>query len=143
MAKVPVLPPVIEAELLPETVSDAVSKALMRPDASLVPDGTCLDCSRDATQSDDRCIVHTKLRLPSITPAKRARGVLDGNLLRYAQLHLDAAEKAASKGDAEPSQWALERTGAVEPIEKKQINTGITVMVGCLLPGLKEGFEDK
>lgn len=131
----------IEAELLPDTISDAVSKAISRPEPLGPHDGTCLDCTRDATQSDDRCIVHTKLRLPSITPAKRARGVLDGNMLRYAALHLDAAEKAAAKGDAEPSQWALLHGGAVEPVEKKQGPVGVQVFVGMTLPGLKEGID--
>lgn len=40
--------------------------------------------------------------------AREAKAILRENLPRYAELHLTAAEIAASDGDARPAEWALQ-----------------------------------
>lgn len=54
----------------------------------------------------------------------------------YAELHYLAAINAAEKGNAEPCEWALSHTRAVQPLEKSDVGPRISVQVGVLLPGL-------
>lgn len=64
-----------------------------------------------------------------------ARALLDSSASEYAALHLQAAREAASRGRAEPAQWALERLGVVESSERSS-GQGVSIRVGVLLPGL-------
>jgi hypothetical protein len=67
---------------------------------------------------------------------KTAREFLTGKADQYARLHLEAAGIAASKGDARPSEWALDRLGVVEPPRVQGSAGGVQVQIGVLLPGL-------
>lgn len=67
---------------------------------------------------------------------REARETLENDANLYAQIHLDAARAAAKRGRGQPAQWALERLGVVKPAEP-EVNKGVTVKIGVLLPGLQ------
>jgi len=60
----------------------------------------------------------------------------------YADLHFQAAQVAAAKGDAEPAQWALVQGRSIEPVAKDTNDNRVTVVIGMCLPGLREGDTD-
>jgi orotate phosphoribosyltransferase-like protein len=80
-------------------------------------------------------------KILDISPATVARALEDAQVAfvarmpEYADLHLEAARIAASKGKAEASQWALERGGVVKPPESES-SKGVRVQIGIALPGL-------
>ncbi len=94
-------------------------------------------CTRRATRSDGRCGRHSGLRLSRSAKQALARRIVEEDQAKYAALHWRAAVIAAAKGDATPSQWALLHGKTVEPLEKKG-DSGVTVNVGVVLPGLRE-----
>lgn len=117
----------------------AVEQAMVRFEEPVPVPGKCLDCDHPSVHPDHRCTVHTGYRLVVKGPPRQAaKQLIDANALRYAELHMRAAEKAADKGDAEPTQWALEHLGVVEPLERKGPSTGVVVQIGMVLPGLRE-----
>ena len=73
---------------------------------------------------------------------KTARAILQANLPEYAELHLQAAQEAAIKGDARPAEWALSQVKAgkegqtVEPAAKTPSDSGVKVYVGINMGGI-------
>jgi len=73
---------------------------------------------------------------------RRTRALLAENLPEYARLHLKATQKAAEKGDARPSEWALQSVkpgsepAVVEPAAKEITTGGIKILIGVNLGGL-------
>jgi hypothetical protein len=68
-----------------------------------------------------------------------ARSLLASRAGTYADLHLDAARVAALKGDARPSEWAMDRLGVVEPRREDAGSGKVQVSIGVVLPGLPGG----
>jgi len=99
----------------------------------------CADCDRPATRQDGRCGRHSGFRMTAKAKQAMAEELVKRNAIKYAKLHMQAAERAALKGDAEPSQWGLLHSRAVQPVqEKAAANVGVQVYVGTVLPGLRE-----
>ena len=81
----------------------------------------------------------------------RAREKISANAEEYARVHLDAAKMAALRGDAGPSQWALERLTApaedgkgteriIEPLASGAPTgpTGPVINIGVALGGMNQ-----
>lgn len=64
-----------------------------------------------------------------------AKELLNSRAKDYVELHLQASKVAAADGNANPSQWALERLKVVES-PKESTGQGFTVQIGVMLPGL-------
>lgn len=81
----------------------------------------------------------------------RARQRLQERAVLYADIHFQAAQVAATKGDAEPAQWALERITApaengkgvervVQPLKSGEEQSRMpTVNIGLALGGMAAG----
>ena len=73
-----------------------------------------------------------------------AKAILRENLPRYAELHLTAAEIAASNGDSKPMEWALtaikgeKGERVVEPPKADGGGGGIKVMIGVQIGGVPQ-----
>jgi hypothetical protein len=83
--------------------------------------------------------------------AKEAKAIVRQNLPRYAELHLTAAEIAASDGDARPAQWALESipAGKEGPVATPPAKTtgapgegGFKVIIGINMGGMPQKTEE-
>jgi hypothetical protein len=97
-------------------------------------------CPKRATRSDGRCAKHSGYRLTTKAQHALAIEMMGRKVAFYVAEHQKATQKAAQLGDAKPAQWALERLKVVEAPEAKE--TGgprVTVVVGAILPGLREG----
>lgn len=126
-------------------VIDVVARALL-PSGAAIEEAKpvaviCKEkgCTRRAARSDGRCSRHSGLRLTLAEKKNLARRIVEEDQAKYAQLHWRAAVIAAGKGDATPAQWALLHGKTVEPLEKKG-DSGVTVNVGVVLPGLREAY---
>jgi hypothetical protein len=97
-------------------------------------------CPKRATRSDGKCARHSGYRLTTKAEQEKAKELLARKVAFYLSQHAIATQKAAALGDAKPAQWALERLKIVEPQESKDSGgPRITVVVGAVLPGLREG----
>ena len=95
------------------------------------------ECDRDASRPDGYCARHSNVRRTISANVEVAREILLKNQRRYAELHMQAATVAASKGLAEPAQWALLHGRAVEPVQRDSNGPSVIVQVGvATLPGL-------
>jgi IS30 family transposase len=71
-----------------------------------------------------------------------ARQALESNASAYVELHKKAAEKAAERGDSRPSEWMMERTGIVKPVDKGgSTGPSFQVVIGVKLPGLGQSAD--
>ena len=96
----------------------------------------CLTCNNPSTRSDGRCArCATTIRKGSDILADAAARMANRGI-RYADLHLEAAERAAAKGDAGPAQRALEGLGVLKPTERQGSGPQVVVQIGMILPGL-------
>jgi hypothetical protein len=97
-------------------------------------------CPKRATRQDGRCARHSGYRLTNAAMNAATKHQMERAQAFYLEQHKIATKKAAEQGDAKPAQWALEKLKVVAPPESK--DTGgprVTVVVGGLLPGLREG----
>lgn len=73
--------------------------------------------------------------------ALQAKAILRERLPEYAELHWQAAQAAAEKGDARPTEWALsqvktEKGPVVDPPAKTPESGGVKVFVGIQMGGV-------
>jgi hypothetical protein len=81
---------------------------------------------------------------------KEAQAILRENLPRYAELHMTAAEVAASNGDARPIEWAMQSIrGAkgeriAEPPAKDSgtAGGGVKIMIGIKMGAMPEATAE-
>jgi hypothetical protein len=99
------------------------------------PDGRL--CHRWAVMEDGMCAHHSALHEQVTEVKRRARQLLEQNAMRYAELHLDAAEVAARDGNSKPALEGLLHSRAIEPVKTQADGPGgVVVQVGVMLPGL-------
>ena len=96
----------------------------------------CPDCENVGDQPDGACSEHTTYgktadEIKAMAREKQARSSLQSE--RNRQL---GESIAALKGDTRPSEWNLLHTRTVEPLKSDLGPSGVTVIVGTMLPGL-------
>jgi hypothetical protein len=82
---------------------------------------------------------------PSFVNVQRAREALQARAQKYVDLHAKAAEKAASRGNANPAQWALEHISALDADgqEIRVVSSGVdrqVIDVGSRAPTINIGW---
>lgn len=132
-----------ETQVLEPEILTAVTKAVSRTPVPAEPtdiDPTarlCLTCNRVALPSNRRCARCAEAEQETKDILAAAAERISRRALEYADIHLTAAQVAASKGNADPSQWALLHTRSVQPVETKSTGgPAVTVQIGMILPGL-------
>jgi hypothetical protein len=132
-----------ETQVLEPEILTAVTKAMTRASERAEPtdiDPTarlCLTCNRPALPSNRRCARCAEAEQETKDILAAAAERIQRRAVEYADIHLTAAQAAASKGNAEPSQWALLHTRSVQPVETKSAGgPAVTVQIGMILPGL-------
>lgn len=102
----------------------------------------CPKCGeRKVSRSDGLCALCSGLQLTTAEIRRRTKRLIERRQMRYANLHLQAAEVAAKNGDSKPAMEGLVWGGAVEPVAGKGAPAGaggVHVYVGVKLPGLGE-----
>lgn len=121
------------------------------PERETFRDGLCGVCYYDQNRmpinierKEERAILAQLLSDAAMIKRMKdqAAAIIQENLPRYAELHLTAAEVAASFGDSKPMEWALQaktnkEVGAVaEAADKAGGAGGIKVMIGIKMGGL-------
>lgn len=139
-------------EPLPDITERALARNGQLPveDAELVPADApfepkpvrvnCKSCEKRATMPDGMCAQHSELRHSTAELKRRSKRLLERGAVRYAKLHMKAAEVAAREGDSKPAMEGLVWSGVVEPIAGKGGGGSgpgpIQVVIGVKLPGL-------
>lgn len=124
------------------------------PERELHQDGLCAVCFFDQKRIQELRNSPAKLEERNalvtlhqqvehvVNLGKQAKAILRENLPRYAELHLTAAEIAASNGDAKPMEWALtaikgeKGERVVEPPKSEGGSSGVKVMIGIQMGGI-------
>lgn len=130
-------------------LEDAASRALMRSEPQEPREEkrparrVCVMCEKDgentpALFSDGMCEKHSEYQYTTGEIRRAAKAHLERDAVKYAELHMQAAEVAAKRGRSRPMEWALLHTRTVEPVQKESNGSGVVVNVGVVLPGLRE-----
>jgi hypothetical protein len=130
-------------------LNDAAQRALMRSEPEPVREEKrparriCVMCEKEgentpAKYSDGLCDKHSEYQFTTGEIRRAAREHLERDGVKYAELHMQAAEVAAKRGRSRPMEWALLHTRIVEPVAKEDGASGVVVNVGVVLPGLRE-----
>lgn len=129
-----------------------MTRAVCHPKRKHVKDGLCRECllinpktlpNKDKVarkQQRELMVLHENAKHVEEVFLE-AKAILRENVPRYAELHLEAAEVAAEKGDSRPMEWALQHVKGkdapiVEPPAKEPVSSGVRVFVGINMGGV-------